>query len=192
MKPEAEFEGLRIAGVEDGSFEAFDRERPQKTLLCCVCMKGDSIEGVGFETIEVDGLDATGKLLNMLNRMGCGAVILGGITFAGFNVVDPRAVSEGAGVPVVVYSGEEPDNDAVLRALMGHFGDWERRWGMIRAAGEVHATVPGEGEPPVYFEVVGAPVRWAEGLLRYSAKLCRIPEPVRAAGILARGLSSGA
>lgn len=180
---------MRIVGVEDGSFEPFKSRGLSYTVLCFVEMIDELICDVKLATIEVDGLDASDKLLEMLDGEDIGAVILGGITFAGFNVIDPFAISNQRGVPVIVYSGEEPDNISMLLALKKHFGDWERRWSIIERLGRVYETVTRQGEPPVYFEVVGGSVSWAADVLRYSALLCRIPEPVRVAGLIARGVS---
>jgi endonuclease V-like protein UPF0215 family len=184
-----ERDGLRLLGVEDGSFEAFSASKDALCFLCGVEMEGSRIVGIRISRIHVDGLDATDKLLALLESFEGDAVILGGITFAGFNVVDPVRVHGETGIPVIVYSGEEPDNDGVLSALKAHFHDWEKRWEIIRGAGPIHTIMPFPGEPPVYFEVVGDDRSWAEGILRTSALVSRIPEPVRVAGIVARGLS---
>ena len=131
---------LRILGVEDGSFDASNREAPNHTLLCGVLMKGDRILKVLHAEIRVDGLDATDKLLSMMRGIEVDAVILGGITFGGFNVINPRTIHAETGVPIIVYSGVKPDNDAVLAALRKHFPDWERRWKIIEEVGKIHST----------------------------------------------------
>ena len=137
----------------------------------------------------MDGLDATDKLLSMIRRMEVDAIILGGITFGGFNVIDPRVIHGETGVPIIVYSGVKPDNDAVLAALMKHFPDWERRWEIIGGLGEIHRTrVFREGQK-IYFEVIGCSPGWAEKVLKDSAMISKIPEPVRVAGLVARGLT---
>lgn len=180
---------MRVLGVEDGSFNAFSREDDSHTVLCGVSMARGRIEDVRISQIEVDGLDATEKLLGMLHGIDVEVVVLGGITFAGFNLIDPSNIFNEIGMPVIVYSGEEPDNDAMLFALRKHFDDWRRRWKIIEGLGEVFETVIRLSEPPVYFEVVGGSKGWAEALLRSSALVCRIPEPVRVAGLIARGIS---
>lgn len=180
---------MRVLGVEDGSFNAFSREDDSHTVLCGVSMARGRIEDVRISQIEVDGLDATEKLLGMLHGIDVEVVVLGGITFAGFNLIDPSNIFNELGMPVIVYSGEEPDNDAMLFALRKHFDDWRRRWKIIEGLGEVFETVVRIGEPSVYFEVVGGSQGWAEALLRSSALVCRIPEPVRVAGLIARGIS---
>ncbi len=152
-------------------------------------MRGDRVLKVLQEEIRVDGLDATDKLLSMIRGLEVDAIILGGITFGGFNVIDPRIIHDETGVPIIVYSGVKPDNDAVLAALMKHFPDWERRWRIIGGLGEIHSTrVFREGQE-IYFEVIGCSPGWAEKVLKDSAMISRIPEPVRVAGLVARGLT---
>jgi len=88
-----------------------------------------------------------------------------------------------------VYSGVKPDNESMYRALRSNFGDWEARWGVVERLGDVHETVSLPGEPVVYFEAVGCTPQWAEEVLKSAAVISRIPEPVRVAGIIARGLT---
>jgi len=180
--------GRRLLGVEDGSFEAFS-ENSRSTYLCGVVMDLGVIRDVRLTEISVDGLDATDRLLEIMDGLDLDAVILGGITFAGFNVVDPFRVFEETMVPLIVYSGVKPDNRSMHQALNKHFGDWEARWGIVERLGDIHETVSLRGEPGIYFEVVGCSPSWAEEVLKSAALISRIPEPVRAAGIIARGLS---
>jgi len=180
---------LRILGVEDGSFDAFNRKAPGHTLLCGVLMEGDRVLLVRHAEIEVDGLDATDKLLGVMRGIELDAVILGGITFGGFNVIDPRVIHDETGVPLIVYSGVKPDNDAVLAALKKHFLDWERRWEIIEGTGEIHSTRVFRESPEIYFEAIGCDPGGAEEVLKGFAVISRIPEPVRVAGLMARGLT---
>lgn len=180
---------MHLIGVEDGSFDAFQRNVSALTVLCCVEMTLDRIDDVRLLPIEVDGFNATEKLLRMLHGADVEAVILGGITFAGFNIIDPSAILQETGIPVIVYSGKKPNNISMLMALRKHFKDWRIRWAIIERLGDVNETTPLIGEPSVYFEVLGGSVSWAEKVLRSSALVCRIPEPVRVAGLIARGIS---
>ena len=180
---------MHLAGVEDGSFNAFQRDVKSYSYLCLVEMLHDKIENVRLCSIEVDGLDATDKILKMLDGIHVESIILGGITFAGFNIIDPTKVFQETDIPVIIFSRKKPNNFSMLRALKKHFEDWELRWQIIKSLGDVHEFKPLIGEPSIYFEVIGRSVAWAERVLKSSALLCRIPEPVRVAGIIARGVS---
>ena len=180
-----------VAGVEDGSFEAFSRgstEAEQYTLLCLTKMQGTVIQDVLLRRILVDGLDATERLLEMLSGLRVDAVILGGITFAGFNVVDVERVNSDSRVPVIVFSAERPDTEATLSALRKHFGDWRERWGRYEALGEIRALRIAE-YPAVYYECVGCSAAFAEDVLVDQAIYARTPEALRVAGMVAKGLS---
>ncbi len=180
---------LRILGVEDGSFDAFNRDTSCQTILCGVLMEGDRIVCVRQRKITVDGLDATDKLVSLMKGLVVDAVILGGITFGGFNVIDPNIIHSNTGLPVIVYSGVKPDNDAVLKALKKHFPDWKIRWNIIKGAGKIYNTQIFENSPEIYYEAVGCDTKWAEKILKISAKINRIPEPVRVARLIAKGLT---
>src|SRR4030043_1145185 len=130
-----------VAGVEDGSFEAFRRgsgDAEQHTIHCLTVLRGNVIQDVRLRRVKVDGLDATEALLDMLSGLEIDAVILGGVTFAGFNVVDVERVNRETSVPVIVFSAERPDAEATLGALRKHFGDWRERWSLYEDLGEIH------------------------------------------------------
>jgi endonuclease V-like protein UPF0215 family len=178
---------LDIVGIEDGGFVAFKPN--QRTLLCAVEMIGDFVKTIKTGWVKVDGMDVTDTIINMLVNIRCDALILGGVSFAGFNIVDVARVQRNLGMPVIVYSGNMPDSASVLSALKAHFEDWEDRWILIEQLGEIYSVVTKPGSPIVFYEVVGGSSDWADRVLKESAKLTRIPEPVRVAGLIARGLT---
>jgi endonuclease V-like protein UPF0215 family len=152
-------------------------------------MDGPWIEAVQMRTITVDGTDATTRLLEMLNQLTFDVILLGGISFAGFNLIDPNKVYATVNRPVIVVSKKRPNNVAVKRALICHFEDWAARWEIIEKLGGIHEVLSMQGEPPIYIEVVGAEVSWAQKLVRNLSSRCRIPEPIRVARFIARGLT---
>jgi hypothetical protein len=178
-----------LVGVEDGSFKAFQRREAQRCPLAVVKMAGSRIEEIQICLIDVDGRDVTSQLSRILRNMALEAIILGGITFAGFNIVNAQQLFDEASRPVIIFMRDRPNNVAVKDALQKHFDDWRERWGLIEALGDTYSAYTYSGEPPIYFEVVGAEPLWAEKTLRQSATLCRIPEPVRVARLVARGMS---
>lgn len=178
-----------IVGVEDGGFVRLSGRGTSKALLVCVLLRDTWIHNFQVNTITVDGLDATEKLIAMLHHWSFDAVMLAGVSFAGFNLVDPTLVFEEFSKPVVVISRTKPNNVAVKNALVQHFKDWQVRWSIFEKLGPVHQIVSMTDEPPLYIEVVGATVGWASKLIRATSTCCRVPEPIRVARLIARGLT---
>jgi hypothetical protein len=184
--------GITVAvGVQDGSFEAFQRgvaRAIQHTSLCLTKLCGAVIQDIRLGCITVDGLDSTRVLLNNLVDWDYDVLILGGATFGGFNVVDVESVYKATGKPVIVYSPKLPDMDATLGALRKHFSDWEQRWSRYEALGELHECRIRD-YPSVYYEIVGEPTSYAEKVLHEQAIYGRIPEAVRVADLIAKGVT---
>jgi endonuclease V-like protein UPF0215 family len=151
-------------------------------------MRGSVIQGVRLARITVDGLDATDALLNNLGSWETDALILGGATFAGFNVVDVQRVYNETETPVIVFSGECPDMNATRDALRKHFPDWRERWSRYEALGGIHSLKIG-GYPPVYYENVGCSTEFAEDVLGEQAISCRTPECVKVSNFIAKGVT---
>jgi len=180
------FRNMLTIGVEDGSFQ---KGITQKALLAAVLLRGLKVEDVRVTRIAVDGLDATQKLLELLNKWRFDGVLLAGVSFAGFNIIDPTVIHEKFGKPVVIVTRTKPDNKAVKRALQRHFEDWQIRWEVFSHLGSVHKIIVLPSESAVYVETVGIGVKWACNLIRALSVWGRVPEPIRAARLIARGLS---
>jgi endonuclease V-like protein UPF0215 family len=181
---------LRVVGVEDGGFSRkLQGCGVQKALFVCVLLRGKRITDFQADMITVDGLDATEKLTSMLRQWSFDAVMLAGVSFAGFNLVDPPIVFEEFNKPVIVISRTKPNNVAVKNALRRHFEDWRIRWSVFEKLGSVYKVVSMPAEPPVYVEVIGAELGWASELIRAASVCCRVPEPIRVARLVARGLT---
>ncbi len=180
---------LRIVGVDDGAFPAHKSIR-HHALLAAVLFQNSRILAVRVGRIQVDGNDANRVLKSILESLRFDAVMLSGISFGGFNLVDIAELARSTQKPVIAITGERPDNAAVRRALRRHFRDWEERLRMVRSAGPLYAFKPIPQEPKLYFEVKGASPSFARRAIASTAAISRLPEPIRVAGILARGLSS--
>ncbi len=184
---------MRLLGVEDGSFSPQKFRKKGKTILCSVLMEDFRIKDIAFRLIDVDGLDATEKLLDMAkNFERLDAIILGGITFAGFNLVDPIVVHTELKVPIIIVTDEKPDNQAVLNALKKHFEDWKQRYEVFEKLAKVSPIYEAKLNPkenPTYIEIVGLDFHKALEMLRRVTIRGRIPEPVRIASRIAKVLS---
>jgi hypothetical protein len=156
--------------------------------MCCAILEGTGVLEIIIDRITVDGNDSTQVLLNSLNKTEADVIILGGATFAGFNVVDVAHIYNVTEIPVIVYSDKYPDIQATYNALRKHFPDWEMRWSRYEALGAIHELKIGEF-PAVYYEKMGCNTLFAEKVLMEQAITCRIPEAVRVADLIAKGVS---
>jgi endonuclease V-like protein UPF0215 family len=179
---------LRIVGVDDGAFSP-TRDHRETALLLAVLLKGFRIQSVLLGRIQIDGTDASHVLKVLLRRVRFEVVMLSGISFGGFNLIDISKLAREIRKPVIAVSGEKPDNRAVQKALKTHFPDWEMRWNIVRSAGRLYSCKPLENEPRLYYEVKGATPDFANKVISSTAAISRLPEPIRVARILARGLS---
>jgi len=158
-------------------------------LVAVMMLEGTWIYKLKTERITVDGLDATEKLVAMLKNWDFDIVMLAGVSFAGFNLVDPALVYKKFEKPVVVVVRNKPNNVAVKKALKEHFEDWRIRWEVFEKLGPIREIVSAPNEPPIYVETVGDEPEWACRVVQASAAFCRVPEPVRVARLIARGLT---
>ncbi|MGB9740432.1 MAG: DUF99 family protein [Candidatus Bathyarchaeia archaeon] len=180
------FRRIPVVGVEDGSFQ---KGVSRKAKLVATLLIGDRIEDVRIVDVTVDGMDATAALIKMVEGWNFEAVLLAGISFAGFNVIDPAGIHERYGKPVIVISRTKPDNKSVKRALRRHFEDWKMRWEIFEKLGRVHEVKVLRNVEPVYIEILGEAVGWACELVRALSFCGRMPEPLRVARLIARGVS---
>ncbi|MEM1539858.1 MAG: DUF99 family protein [Candidatus Bathyarchaeia archaeon] len=177
---------MRVVGIEDGSFvKGVDK----RALLVAVLFKSLRIEDVSFKWITVDGLNATEKTAEILRHWDFEAVMLAGVSFAGFNVIDPLALFDTFQKPIVIVARKKPDNKAVKRALMRHFKDWNKRWEVFTKLGPIREVKVLDYKAPLYFEVVGADIEWTSQLITSFVVCGRVPEPLRVARLIASGLS---
>ncbi len=178
---------LRIVGVDDGAFPTC-KAVGDKTRLVAILFRDLTIAAVKVGQITVDGRDANRVLASMLRGLRFDVVMLSTISFGGFNLVDIKDLARSLRKPIIAISREKPDNLAVLRALRKHFADWRARWMMVRNAGRLYGFKPVPKEPTLYFEVKGASPAYARTSIASAATISRLPEPIRVAGIVARGL----
>ena len=178
-------------GLEDGPF------LPRwlggaRAPLVAVKLDGPHLTRVRAGWINVDGMDATDRALKLLRAFSFSnsPILLAGVTFGGFNLIDPRVLQKRFKTPTIVIVGSRPNNRAVKRALLRHFPDWRERWRIIESLGPLGRVRTVAGENPLYYEAFGCTNVEARRILRSWALVSRVPEPLRIAGLVARGLFS--
>ena len=178
-------------GIDDGPFLP-RKQGGRKAHLVAVQLSGPHLVKARIGSITVDGLDATGRALRLLRpfRTSTSPILLAGVTFGGFNLIDPQVLQEQFETPTIVVVGFRPSNSAVKRALVHHFSDWKERWRIIRSLGPLRRIVTVSGENPIFYEAFGCSRSAARRILLRWALVSRMPEPLRVAGLVARGLFS--
>lgn len=180
---------MRVIGIDDGTFQLNNRGS-QRALVLAVLCRDLRISAIRAGSVRVDGTDSNRVLGSMLRPLRFDVTLMSGLSLGGFNLVDIHKLACDTQGPVIALTGERPDNKAVRRALRDHFDDWKIRWKIVLGAGKLYSCKPLKDEPRLYFEVRGASSGFARKVIKATAAISRLPEPVRVAGILARGLSS--
>ena len=180
---------IRILGVDDSPFPSHTTEKVM--LVGTVFRAGNWLDGVLSTHIYGDGTDATEKISKMVtnsrNLGQLGVIMLDGITFGGFNLVNVRQIFESTGVPVIVIMRKIPNFEHIKKALK-RFDDWEDRWANVLEAGEVYKV---DNPEPIYMQIYGIEREDAEDIIRLSTTRSAIPEPLRVAHIIASGIVTG-
>ncbi|MBI4194383.1 MAG: DUF99 family protein [Betaproteobacteria bacterium] len=175
-----------IIGFDDAPF---DRAHRGGVLVVGAVYAGARLEGVVSAKVRRDGADATRVLARCVRESRfyphLQLVLLQGIAFAGFNVVDLRELHCALDLPVMVVMRRKPDFDAIRRALLEHVVGGARKWTLIEKAGPV------ERAARVYVQRAGLSLAQAEATLEHSCLAAAIPEPLRTAHLIGGGIARG-
>ena len=185
MKPLSLLAQIRSIGFDDAPFP---RERRTRVGLVGVVCSGTRFEGMVYGRIQKDGWDATatieslllgGKFLPQLHL-----VLLDGLTFGGFNVVDLPRLAERLGVPCTSVMRRAPDLAAIERALQ-RLPRSRQRLSLLQRAGPVYQR------GGFTFQVQGGdPADIAAALARLTDR-GRVPEPLRLAHLIGSAIETG-
>ncbi|MEM0084831.1 MAG: DUF99 family protein [Candidatus Methanomethylicia archaeon] len=182
---------MKILAFEDGKISKKEKD---KTILVGVKTKNTILEDVFFKEIDVDGLDATDKAIDIIDEAKpINIVLLNGISYAGFNLMDAERIWKETEIPVIIYTRKKPNNKEVISALIKHFPDWRERWNIIKRTLKIskgiHQIKIKENEKEVYIENIGIDIGEAIRILRENTLWGRKPEPIRIAEIIAKEAS---
>ncbi|MHA1650665.1 MAG: endonuclease dU [Candidatus Helarchaeota archaeon] len=179
---------IRIIGIDDCPFTP---RAEGTTRLIGVIFRGSLwIEGVLQTSITIDGFDSTEKIIAMISSSPhfgqLRVIMLDGITFGGFNIVDLDELYETIHLPIIVICEREPDFRSIKEAIR-HTKDWEKRWAMIQNTGPFYQLKTKRWvKKPLYFQIKGLDLKDAQQIIKISSSVSHIPEPVRVAHLIAR------
>ena len=150
-----------------------------------------TVDGLLVTRVRVDGTDGTDRVLAMLRGSpflaGARAVLVDGITVAGFNVLDLERLSRRLRRPVVSVTRRPPDLPAMRAALAKYFpADAARRYRLVERHRPFAASPV---DPSLWISIAGGLRREARQLLPRTIAVGRWPEPLRLARLIARALA---
>jgi hypothetical protein len=175
-----------VIGFDDAPFE---RAHRGDVLVVGAVYAGTRLEGVLTGRVRRDGANATRVIVELVRRSRFRAhlqlVLLQGIAFAGFNVVDLHALHAALGLPVIVVARRRPDPARIRSALVNHVRGGARKWRLIERAGTMEAVAE------LYVQRAGIALPEAGRALRALQVTGKLPEPLRTAHLIAGGVATG-
>lgn len=173
-------------GLDDAPFAAGHRG---DVKLIGAVFAGLRLEGVLCGQVRRDGANATRAIVNLVSRSRyrrqLQLVLLQGIAFAGFNVVDLGGLHRALGLPVVAVVRKPPRLAAIRRALLSRVPGGRRKWALLERLGPVE---PAAG---VFVQRAGISLEETAALVRRLAVNGKLPEPLRTAHLIAGGVTLG-
>ena len=178
---------VRVMAVDDGPFKFGD----EATFLVGLVVRGKGyLEAMCSTTVSLERLDATATVADLVRGSRqlpqLKAVLLDGLTLAGFNVVDIEALHRGTGVPVLTVVDKVPDHGAIRKALESRYADWEERFRLVCRPETHRVDLPDGGVLTCH--VAGMSIEDARELLRVTTLRGHLPEALRMADTVASGL----
>lgn len=175
-----------VIGFDDAPFE---RAHRGDVPIVGTVYSGLRLEGVLVGKVRRDGANATAALVRLITRSRFRGhlqlVLLQGIAFAGFNVVDLERLHARLKIPVLVVVRKRPDMKTIEHALLHRVRGGARKWRLIGRAGPVERI----GE--VYVQRGGLSREEAGRVMARYAIASRLPEPLRVAHLIAGALALG-
>ena len=179
---------LRILGIDDSPFLRHDLT----CFLVGVVMRLDFyIEGLMMREIHVDGDDAPEVISEMASTRagsGCNMIMTNGITFGGFNIIDPQALYERLKKPVITITNRSPDMETIKSAISKYLHSQSLIDLIDRLSIEKIQVSPGH---LVYVNRAGISAVDARSLIRKTIRQGAVPEPLRMAHLIGRLLKFG-
>jgi endonuclease V-like protein UPF0215 family len=146
-------------------------------------------DGVLIGEIEKDGSDAAEELEKLITGSKffghAQLIMLQGIAFGGFNVIDVIYLNKQIGLPVLVVVRKRPDMDSIKKALISHVPNGKKKWSLIEKLGPV------EPVGSVYVQRAGISLDQAAAVIERFAIHSQIPEPLRTAHLIASAIIDG-
>jgi len=179
-------DNIKVIGIDDGYFL---KHKTKRVMIIGAVMRGNTeLEGVVSSHVTKDGTDATSSIVKMINdsrhKNQLRFIMVNGLTFGGFNVLDIRKVNEKTRLPVISVIRKRPDFRRIENAL-ANFSDGKKRLAVLKKAGDIYS------HKRIYFQIAGLSEERAREVIDKTLRNSNIPEPIRMAHLIASGVTYG-
>ncbi|MEM4717902.1 MAG: DUF99 family protein [Desulfurococcaceae archaeon] len=179
---------LLIEAYDDGFFPVHCKGGRCGTFIAGVRADKIKVEKVAWTIVKVDLNKTIDAIINLSDLLNGDIIILDGITYAGFDVVDPVKLSRSTSKGVIVIQQYSLNLDRIKEALIKHFADWERRFQVIN---NVYRDMKYYSTPwrVIKIYTVSVDKETVDKVLKSTLIYSPIPEPLRIADKIASSLS---
>jgi len=176
---------IRVIGFDDAPFV---RRRGSRVAISGIVCANTHFEGMVWGYVRQDGWNATDTICKLLIGSKflpqLHILLLDGIAFGGFNVIDLRKLSQQLALPCVAVMRRLPDLFAVETA-MRRLPQPEKRWKILKRAGTIYEF------PPFYFQVCGERKEVTAAVLQKLTDCGNVPEALRLAHLIGAAVIKG-
>ena len=160
----------------------------EKVNLAGIICGGTRFEGMVWGELQQDGFDSTETICKLLIDSKflpqLHIVLLDGIGFGGFNVVDLPTLAEKLQLPCVAVMRRQPDLDAVIDA-MSRLPNLQQRQELLKRAGKIYEY------SPFVFQVCGEEPEIIAKVLDKLTDCGKVPEALRLAHLISAAVMKG-
>lgn len=176
---------IRAIGFDDAPFK---RHQQSKVNIAGVICTNTRFEGMVWGAVEADGNDATEIICQLLLGKKflpqLHLILLDGIGFGGFNLVDLPQLAERLKLPCVAMMRKLPNLEKMQRA-MSSLPNYQERLIVLQQAGKIYAAAP------FFFQVCGEqPEVIAQALIQLTDR-GKVPEALRLAHLVGAAVING-
>ena len=180
---------IRIVAWDDGPFEF--GTKGNDIIVGVIFRGGQFLDGMLKTEVEIDGIDATDKIIESIQKTkhkDLRIIMLDGITFAGFNIVNIKEIYEKTKLSVIVVNRKKPDLEKFVESLK-KMSDVEKRIECVKNAGPFYWV--NIKNKRVCFQCYGITKEDAAKVIKETSTMSLIPEPLRVAHLIATGFVLG-
>ena len=176
---------LRVIGFDDAPFE---KHSDSKVNLSGIVCSNTRFEGMLWGEIARDGDDSTQVLIELITQSKfyrqLHAVLLDGVAFGGFNIVDLKLLSEALELPCITVMRRQPDMESIYSALQ-NLNNTQEKINRLKLAGKVFE------QSPFCFQVSGCEPKAAYNILQKVTDTGHVPEALRIAHLIGSAIKTG-